>query len=94
VNFALNTAWHQGHLSWGWRRHVEDGWSSRECCNIGLGMSYISFPWIYSSSFALQFESINERINCILTRGNTRVIYNYCISYPRASLSLREEALH
>ena len=50
--------------------------------------------FIYPSSFALQFKSINERINSILTRGNIRVIYNYPIYYPRAGCLSREEAIH
>jgi len=66
---------------------------------MGLGMScwglhLISIDFIYPSSFALQFKSINGRINSILTRGNIRVIYNYPIYYSRAGCLLREEAIH
>ena len=59
-----------------------------------LGFTSYFHRFIYPSSFALQFKSINERINSILMRGNTRVIYNYSIYYQRAGHLLREEAIH
>ena len=50
--------------------------------------------WVWAAQvYYISFPYPHLHFNSILTRGNTRFIYNYIIYYPRASHLLREEAI-
>jgi len=71
----------------GWRRHVEDGWLSRECWYIRLGMSCQGLHLICTSIWE------HKQKNKLYPNKQEHKSYNYSIYYPRAWLTCIERKL-